>query len=521
MELPVSYRAPVDGAREIGEIVTGARASVTLLLRRRLDTPAPPRVEEIYQPLPPSRRYLTREEFAERHGVHPDDLRAVRSFAQSRGFAILSESVGGRTVRIEGTVERVARAFGVTLRRWTFPGGSYRGRTGSVVVPSELDGVVVGVFGLDDRPQARPHFRRHRTTRPGDVSYSPPQVASAYDFPAGADGTGSTVGVLELGGGYRTRDLTSFFGRLGISPPSVTSVSVDGAQNSPTGNPNGPDGEVELDVELVGSTAPGAGIVVYFAPNTDQGFLDGINAAIHDTVHRVSVLSISWGGPENSWTAQARDAISSACQDAAAMGVTVLAAAGDQGATDGSSGGGLVVDFPASSPYVTGCGGTRLALANGQIADETTWNEEAIGEGSTGGGVSQAFALPSFQTGAHVPAAPNGTSGRGVPDVAGDADPTTGYSVEVDGQSVVIGGTSAVAPLWAGLVARINQSLGGKVGYLNPSLYSPTEAGTFHDITSGSNGGYSAGPGWDPCTGLGSPDGEKLLNALRGKPAAP
>ncbi len=253
----------------------------------------------------------------------------------------------------------------------------------------------------------------------------------------------------------------------------MTVVSVDGAQNAPTGSPDGPDAEVELDLEVAGSLAPGSKIVVYFAPNTDQGFLDGVSQAIHDATHRPSVLSISWGGPESSWTTAARTALNAAIEDGAALGVTVLVAAGDQGASDGVASGALTVDFPASSPFATGCGGTRLLLQAGEIASEVVWNDQAQGEGSTGGGVSEAFPLPSFQAQADVPKAPNGFVGRGVPDVAGDADPTTGYSVYVDGAPTVIGGTSAVAPLWAALVARLNQALGAPVGFLDPFLYSP------------------------------------------------
>ena len=521
MELPGSERAPLVGAHAIGEIVADAKLSVSLLLRRRSDRePAVP-AADLRRASPHSREYPSREQFATRFGAHGDDLDAVRTFARSHGLTVRSESIGARTVRLEGPLAEIARAFGVSLRRWTFPGGSYRGRTGPVHLPSELEGIVVGVFGLDDRPQARPHFRRHRTARTTDVAYAPPQVAAAYDFPPGTDGRGSTVALLEFGGGYRTSDLSSFFGVLGLPTVSVTAVSVAGTPNAPTGNPDGPDSEVALDIEIVGSIAPGAHVVVYFAPNTDQGFLDGLNAAIHDTTRRPSIVSISWGGPEDQWTSQARNGIDAACEDAATMGITVLAASGDQGATDGTTNGELTVDFPASSPYVTGCGGTRLSLANGRITGEVTWNEEAIGEGATGGGVSEAFARPGFQSGTNVPAAPNGFSGRGVPDVAGNADPASGYSVLVDGQKIVMGGTSAVAPLWAALVARVNQSLGAPAGYLNPSLYAPAEEGTFHDITNGDNSGYSAGPGWDPCTGLGSPDGGKLLNALRGRAPTP
>ena len=339
----------------------------------------------------------------------------------------------------------------------------------------------------------------------GGVSYAPLQVAQAYAFPSGTTGAGQCIGIIELGGGYNAADLASFFGNIGVPTPKVTAVSVDGAINSPTGDPSGPDGEVELDIEVAGAVAPGAEIAAYFAPNTDQAFIDAITTAVHDATLKPSVVSISWGGPESSWTAQARDALKSACQDASTMGVTILAASGDDGASDGSSNGAPTVDFPASSPYVLGCGGTKLTLSGASIGSEQAWNELSSGEGATGGGVSEVFALPSYQQSAKVPKAPNGFAGRGVPDVAGDADPETGYNVVVDGEQTVIGGTSAVAPLWAGLLALMNQSLGTNVGYVNPLLYAANAEKTFHDVTSGSNGDYSAGPGWDACTSLGKP----------------
>jgi len=161
-----------------------------------------------------------------------------------------------------------------------------------------------------------------------------------------------------------------------------------------------------------------------------------------------------------------------------------------------------------------------LDATGNHISDEETWNDLATGGGATGGGVSQVFALPPWQQNANVPAAPNGTLGRGVPDVAGDADPNSGYQIVVDSQPGVVGGTSAVAPLWAGLIAVINQQLSHAVGYLNPLLYTANIEVTFHDITAGNNGGYQAGAGWDPCTGLGTPDGAALLAALSGVPTA-
>jgi kumamolisin len=274
-----------------------------------------------------------------------------------------------------------------------------------------------------------------------------------------------------------------------------------------------------LDIEVAGAIAPGANIVVYFAPNTGQGFLTALSSAVHDNVHNPSVISISWGGPEKDWTKQSMKAFDSACNDAALLGVTVCCAAGDSGSSDTDPPDTRAnVDFPASSPHVLACGGTRLIGQNGNIADEVVWNNP--GNGATGGGVSETFSLPLYQKAAHVPRSvnPGHKKGRGVPDIAGDADPASGYVVRVDGVNAVIGGTSAVAPLWAGLIARMNQGLkakGKSVGFLTPKLYKiPASAHAFRDITMGDNGDYKAKAGWDPCTGLGSPSGKELMSAL-------
>jgi kumamolisin len=521
IELKGSARAVLPGGQDVGAADPAEQIEVTVFLRRGSKPADFPSVEEIGARLPGERKHLTREEFSRLHGAAVADFEKIRKFAAQYGLKVASENPASRTVKLSGTVKAFNEAFGVSLRRFQHTSGEYRGRTGTLTIPAELESIVEGVFGLDNRPQTKPHFRVHKK-KPGapthskPASYSPLQVAHAYNFPTGVTGTGQCIAIVELGGGYRATDLAAFFKNLGISAPNVTAVSVDGGKNSPTGNPSGPDGEVELDIEVAGAIAPGAQIAAYFAPNTDQGFIDAVTTAVHDAKLKPSIVSISWGGPETSWTQQARDALNSACQDASTMGVTVLAASGDDGASDGSANGTPTVDFPASSPFVIGCGGTRLTISGATIGSEQAWNDLSANEGATGGGVSEAFALPSFQQSAKVPKAPNGFVGRGVPDVAGDADPETGYNVVVDGQQTVIGGTSAVAPLWAGLLALINQSLGTNVGYINPLLYSASVEPTFHDVTSGSNGGYSAGKGWDPCTGLGSPNGAALMTALRG-----
>jgi kumamolisin len=457
---------------------------------------------------------VTREEFAAKHGADSAAIEKVKEFAKEYNLSVSDTSVERRTVKLEGSATNMANAFGVVLARYEHEGLHYRARSGAIQVPEELVGSVEAVLGLDDRPQAKPHFRVHgKKTAPAaaPVSYSPRQVAQLYQFPLDVTGAGETVGILELGGGFKPADLKNYFASLKLSEPTVVAVSVDKGKNSPT-NPNSADGEVLLDIEVVGAVAPGAKIAVYFAPNTSQGFQDALTTAIHDKTNKPSVISISWGGPESTWTAQAMTAFDSAAQDAAALGVTICAASGDNGSSDGVSDGKNHVDFPASSPHILACGGTSLQSANGAITSETVWNDGAQG-GAGGGGFSVQFPLPAYQVSAKIKT-PSG-AGRGVPDVSGDADPETGYNVLVDGESLVIGGTSAVAPLWSGLIALLNQKLGKPLGFLQPTLYGlPKADGAFRDIVSGSNGAFSAGPGWDAASGLGSPVGENLLKAL-------
>jgi kumamolisin len=527
VELPGSQRSLLPGSREIGPSDPKEQIQVTVFLRRGSSAKQFPDVKKLGKLLPAQRHHLSRAQFASRHGARPADITKIRAFAKTHGLKVVAASRPRRSVLLSGSIAAFSRAFGVELNNYQHPAGTSRMRSGTIQIPASLRGIIEGVFGLDNRPQAKPHFRvrkqsQDRATRAAasSVSYNAPQVAQAYDFPAGTTGNGQTIGIVELSGGYRASDLATYFKNLGIATPTVTAVSVDGATNSPSGDANGPDGEVELDIEVAGAVAPSAQIAMYFTPNTDQGFLDALTTAVHDTKLQPAVVSISWGGPESSWTQQALSAFNSSCEDASTIGVTILVASGDDGSSDGVSSGTPTVDFPASSPYVLACGGTKLTLSGTTISGEQAWNELASGEGATGGGVSEVFALPSYQQSAGVPKAPNGFLGRGVPDVAGDADPESGYNVLVDGQQTVIGGTSAVAPLWAGLLVRINQSLGKNVGFLNPMLYTSNVESTLHDITVGNNGTYSAGPGWDACTGLGTPDGAALLAAL-GAPAAP
>jgi kumamolisin len=528
--LPGSEKAPFVQAAGESPARAGNKITVSVVVRRKA-------------PLKPTNRTgkerLSHAQYRQSHAADPVAVKLVRAFAKEYGLTVAPDTPGPerRTIKLSGTIANMQTAFGVTLVHKAHEGATYRVREGSITLPAELIGPVQAVLGLDNRPQAQPHFRvlgeagnaSARTAQGGgfasphagaaNVSFTPPQIAALYQFPPNASAAGQTIGIIELGGGYRTADLTTYFKSIGQKTPQVSAVLVDGGKNSPT-TANSADGEVMLDIEVAAAVAPGANIVVYFAPNTDQGFIDAIATAIHDTKNKPSVISISWGAPESGWTTQAMTALDTACQSAAALGITITAAAGDNGSTDGVTGGQNHVDFPASSPHILACGGTKLQGSGSTISSEVVWNELTNNEGATGGGVSNVFPLPPWQASAGVPKPTNSTGGRGVPDVAGDADPTTGYAIRVDGQNMVIGGTSAVSPLWAGLIAVANAQNGKSAGFIQPAIYAAKGKAAFRDITSGTNYtgtpvGFKAGPGWDACTGLGSPIGAKLIAVVK------
>ena len=496
VRVPGSVRTPIPGAEVVGPVDPGERAEVTVVLRRRA-------------PLPTGER-MGRDELADRYGADPADVELVRSAVEAAGAEVVRVDPASRRMRVAGPVGTLAELFATELQQARVPDGQLvRQRTGALSVPAGLADAVVAVLGLDDRPQGRSRVVRAAAV---ERSFTPPELAEVYAMPAGTDGAGTTLAIIELGGGFVEADLRAYFAGIGVPEPRVRAVGVDGAGNAPEGDPAGPDGEVMLDIEVAGGLAPATDIAVYFAPNTDAGFLDAVSEAAHADP-TPTAISISWGQSEDQWTAQARTAMDEAFADAGALGVTVTAAAGDDGSADNETDRRAHVDFPAASPGVLGCGGTTLSV---EPTSETVWG----GSGATGGGVSRTFPLPAYQSAAGVPGqADTGRPGRGVPDVAADADPATGYLIRVDGQEVVLGGTSAVAPLWAALVCRLVQALGGPLGRPHEALYDAAGPGVappgFRDVTVGSNGAYDAGPGWDPCTGLGTPDGTALLAALR------
>jgi len=480
---------------------------------------------------------LSRADLQAQYGTDPADIEKVRTALTGLGMKILKEDATTCTVRAGGTAAVVESIFQVRLFHYSHPRGNYRGRKGDIHVPAELAGIILAVFGLDNRKLVKRRPLRRRTTSltlaqraAADRSwFYPAELATIYSFPSG-DGAGQTVGLLEFGGGFFADDLAAFCQNANISVPTVNLVSVN---NTPTNQRDGAEGEVMLDVEVVAGVCPRANIVVYFSTFDEGGWVSAIDTAIHDQQNPISVLSISWGYAEDApgaWTDGALDAINDSLKSAALLGVTVCVAAGDDGSDDEVGDGHAHVDFPSSSPYVLAVGGTTLKRSSTGVITETAWKDgdglRKDNGGSTGGGVSTYFDRPDWQTVSIDSVNPGSKVGRIVPDVAADASASTGYWMVVDGQGGASGGTSASAPLWASLIALLNVSLGKPVGYLNPLLYQAGADGKTlgqtgcRDITSGNNatasiGGYSAGAGYDAVTGWGVPIGAALLNGLK------
>jgi kumamolisin len=442
---------------------------------------------------------------------------------------------------MKGTVAAVERAFGVSMVEMDHQRGRYRATIGTASVPDELREIVQSALGLNTRPCAKRRKVHHENTI--TPYWTVREMANAYGFPADLRAERQSLALIELGGGYHEEDLQRFFASLGMSMPSIRWVAVDGVQNLPASAdevrqflevvegkrkisevPEDVLGaaqstvEVTMDIELAAALAPGAEIVVYMAPNTEQGIYNAVSQAISDTNALPSSISISWGEPETGVSEAYLTSVDEVLREAAILGVTVCASSGDEGAMNGSSDGKPTVNFPASSPHVLSCGGSSAKLASGESLSESAWDCTVHGvHGATGGGVSRHFEAPPWQQEHRVPLSPTGSSGRGVPDVAGPADPHRGCAIVVGGERCSSAGTSAVAPLWAALVACINTTLNARCGFVTPTLYRLAKQGTtpFREITKGSNGFYEAGAGWNPCTGLGSPRVQRLIESLR------
>lgn len=519
VELPGSKRERVEGCKLLGPVDLSEKTHVTVVLRRKNEV------------LPITRHGVPkrRDEYLRAHGADASDLVTVRKFTEEQGLEARYENAAHRVVELHGTVGNLCRAFGLTMEKARIDGISFRQRTGYITLPEDLVPAVHAVLGLDNRRTAHPHRVKFdaagtsATTR----ALSPLDVASSYQFPSKWNGSGQTIAIIELDGGFVQTDIEQYFRSMNLRPPRIQAIFIDEQTNEVNRHlPRHPelnaDSQVALDIQIAGAVAPGAQQVIYFAQNTDQSFLKAINAALSATPLPV-VICVSWGMEESSFTQQAMRAFESAFQDAANLGIPVCASVGNHVAPESTDP--LPVDFPASAPHALACGGTTLSRSDEGITLETVWSS---GGKRAGGGVSQFFARPVYQSNVDVPAPAGGSmGGRGVPDVSGNADPETGYRIRIQGMLELVGGTGSVAPLWAGLIARLGQAQGGPVGFLHPLLY---QAGISSDAFRKTDeaGGDSVKAGlqhtgsrWNARTGLGSPIGTALFKALGAIPATP
>ena len=511
------------------EIVT-----VTIIVKRKHNTVPIKNLADFQGQKMSDRKVYSHEEFKNAHGSAQGDIDVVVEFAKSKELDILETNLARRSVIVCGSAAQISKAFAVELRQST-EHKKFRSYSGFIHLPTNVAEVIEQVIGLDNRPVPA----RHATADPtGTSALTPQRVAQLYNFPAGK-GTGETIGIYEMqvgdpdnpqNPGYAAADLQLTMNGFGggLAVPVPIDISVDNQVNTGVS-----DGETVLDITVSASIAQGATIAVYFTGSTVQNILHALQRMIHpgngDPVPTVISISYGWSPDDDTSyiTTGEYAQLSSLFQDAAHLPITVLVSTGDTGAQYGGTQ--AQASYPATDPWVLACGGTTIGNINFPAFDEYVWNDTfGTNSGATGGGISanQLFPVPAYQYGYTIPVRNiTGLPGRGIPDVAGNASPNSGYPLFLQGAAQgAYGGTSAVAPLYAGLIAVINGYLQGhKVGFLNPTLYTPGN-NVCRDISSppgpvdnsfGGVNGYPCVTGWDACTGLGVIDGAKLLASLK------
>ena len=502
-----SARDEPPGARLVGDLDPEAPLALTLHFRRR--SPAPPAgsAEDLARFRRPMSRLALEHQRAR---THARAAARIATFLRDHGVTVRDIDFTSRRMEIEAPARVLTELFHAQVKLYTDGVRTFRARTGTLQAPRHIAPWTRAVVGFDQRPlPVRP------AVEPGDAARAlpPREVAALYGIPLDRDVSRQCVGILALGGGYKPEDLAAAFVPIGRPPPQITEVSVGGATNQ-FGENDRLDQELALDLQVIATLLPGARIVLYFAATSQQGIADALDKAVHDTANNPRVISVSFGVAELHWTDARREAVNASLCDAARLRVAVVAPAGDDLATCREPDGKAHVWFPASSPYVLSCGGTAVELSAATITEEKVWN---IGGAGTGGGVSDFFPVASFQSTAAVPPSVNdGRAGRGVPDVAALASETPGYRIYVDNEAMALGGTSAGTPLWAAMIAIADAGRATPLGLVAPHLYATR--GLTRPITQGDNKmnnvGYSAGPGWNACTGLGAPIGASLVESL-------
>jgi kumamolisin len=531
-------RPAKEGAVRVGDVDPGAPVEVTVTVRG-------PKLPD----LDTSKPGISRSDFEEHYGASTNDLKLVKASLERFGLVVEDVSGGGRSMRVSGSAASMEEAFHPDLGMYRSPDqGEFRGRDGDLEVPAELDGLVTGVFGFDERRMVRRVSTSAVAAEAAAVAgaaLGPAELEEHYNFPPG-DGQGRQVAIAEFGGGYLPEDLKAFCQQQGRPEPQVSVVDAGWKPPTPKQVERlteqkqnefwGDSTEVMMDIQIIAGLCPAAEIFVFFAKFTQKGWIDLLNQLITGDPAKLNVLSVSWGLAEDStgWSRAAREEIDLRLQAAAQLGITICAASGDDGSGDDVEDGHCHVNFPASSPYVLSVGGTMLDGEQEQVWWQAPGQRflpgsgEPSGGGATGGGVSAIFTRPAWQN-VNVNSLNTGSiDGRVMPDVAALAGPPY-YQLVFQGKSAPNGGTSAATPLWAALLTRI-AAMGKPTEqptFLAPLLYQngpaakPRGAEACVDITNGNNTsdpkpgvGYAATQGYDAASGWGVPDGQKLAATL-------
>lgn len=455
---------------------------------------------------------------AERRRILKRPVEHVRRFAKREHMKVVDVDFLRRTVQLSAKARDVERAFETKLA-WSDVGSTRcHFPTRKPKTPPPLAAISHAVVGMDTRPARLTRLDSHGDPGVGASLY-PSQIAGLYGIATAGRGAGQCVAIIEPAGGYDREDVAAACKAMKVPVPQMQDFTIGKGRNVMGANLKA-DKEVALDVQVVAGVAPEARIAVIFTELNEPGLVAGMCEAVHGPDIRPNVIVITWGEPEELWPEDSRRALDAVLQDATRLGITVVTSAGDDLATERMNDTKVHVNYPAASPYVLGCGGTRVTLdaAGTAIVEEVVWNDNGRG---TGGGISTLYQVPDFQAGAKLPGSLNdGKSGRGVPDVAATAAQANGYRIVLRGAEIVNGGTSAVAPLWGAFIALLNEQRGKPLGYVNQRLYDAPQL--FKPITSGNNIdnesglGYEAGPGpgWNACTGLGVPIGRAIITTL-------
>ncbi len=486
---------------------------------------------------------LRHAELRQNYGVIRGAIELIESFARKFNLDIMEAAADRRSMRLAGSAANIERAFKTRFEEFELDGHTFFAPVHPLHTPEGWNRIVEAVIGLHSLRHAWP--RRSSAVPCHATSARMQDLSRAYHFPPKFDGSSQTIGLIEFGGGFHLKDIEQFCAHNRVAVPRITVVKVGSGANRPASHRSVNEfldvisgtltlaaktvqsdpfvaaqctAEVTMDLEILAALAPAAHIVVYFASSDEQGLYHAISCAVHDERHRPGVLSISWSMPEHTLSSAELKAVEGVLCEAAHLGITVCASSGDAGALNGSADGEPSVNYPASSPHCLGCGGTSGKIGAKGISEEVVWNATHFGiKGISGGGVSKLFPLPAWQQDAHVPNRSRGKPGRGVPDVAGLADPRYGCEMMIAGRTFTSAGTSSVAPMWAALIARLNQALGRRCGHLHPHIYRLGRdcATALRPVLKGDNGLYRAGKGWNACTGYGTPRGDALLAYLK------